>query len=123
VFIEDNLSNVRLLEYVLAQRPGVTLMPAMQGSIGLDLARQHQPDLVLLDLNLPDLDGRDVLQSLKTSPDTCSIPVVVLSAEAVPSRIEEMRAAGADGYLTKPLDVKEFLKILDTILAKERGKS
>jgi PAS domain S-box-containing protein len=123
VFVEDNLSNVRLLEYVLAQRPGVTLMPAMQGSIGLDLARQHQPDLVLLDLNLPDLDGRDVLQSLKTSPDTCSIPVVVLSADAGPSRIEEMREAGADGYLTKPLDVHEFLKILDALLAKERSLS
>jgi len=119
VFIEDNLSNVRFIEYVLAQRPGVTMIPAMQGSIGLELAQRHHPDLVLLDLNLPDLDGRDVLRALKSSPDTADIPVVVLSAEAVPSRIDELNAAGVDGYLTKPLDVREFLKMLDQLLSEE----
>jgi len=121
VFIEDNLSNVRFIEYVLAQRPGVTLIPAMQGSMGIELAKEHHPDLILLDLNLPDLGGRDVLHALKSSPATADIPVVVLSAEAVPSRISEMQAAGADGYLTKPLDVHAFLQLFDELLSKERS--
>jgi len=116
VFIEDNLSNVKLVEYVLGQRPGVRLIPAMQGSIGLELAVQHAPDVILLDLNLPDLEGRDVLRQLKASPETSDIPVVVLSADAAPARADKLRAAGADGYLTKPLDVKEFLTVLDALL-------
>ena len=123
VFIEDNLSNVKLLEYVLSHRPGARLIPAMQGSIGLELARRHHPDLILLDLNLPDADGRDILRELKHSPATASIPVVVLSAEAIPARVEELRASGADGYLTKPLDVKEFLKTFDALLSDRKEPS
>jgi len=114
--IEDNLSNLRLMEVLLRSRPGTTLLAAMQGSIGLDLARQHEPDLILLDLNLPDISGKEVLARLQASALTCDIPVVVLSADATPAQIERLLKAGAKAYLTKPLDVTEFLHTLDAIL-------
>jgi signal transduction histidine kinase/CheY-like chemotaxis protein len=114
--IEDNLSNMRLLEVLLRSRPGVTLLPAMQGSIGLDLARQHMPDLILLDLNLPDISGKEVLARLQASALTRDIPVIILSADATASQIERLLTAGARAYLTKPLDVTEFLRTLDTML-------
>jgi PAS domain S-box-containing protein len=126
LFIEDNLSNVKFISYVLRQRPGAQLIPAMQGSIGLELAAKHAPDLILLDLSLPDMDGRDVLYRLKQRRETADIPVVVLSAEASPSRVDELCGAGADGYLTKPLDVKEFLRVFDELLSEpgeRRGQS
>src|SRR5439155_15773073 len=116
VLIEDNLSNVKFIEYVLSQRPGARLIPAMQGSLGFELVRRHHPDIVLLDLNLPDLDGRDVLRQLKSAPETAAIPVVILSADAAPARVDELYGVGADGYLTKPLDVKGFLKTFDALL-------
>ena len=115
--IEDNLSNLRLMEVVLRSRPEITLMAAMQGSVGLDLARQHEPDLILLDLNLPDISGREVLARLQASALTRDIPVIILSADATASQIERLRSAGAGAYLTKPLDVTEFLHTLDTLLA------
>jgi CheY-like chemotaxis protein len=93
----------------------------MQGSIGLDLARQHAPDLILLDLNLPDLPGREVLARLQGSAVTRDIPVIVLSADATVSQIERLRSAGARAYLTKPLDVGEFLHTLDTLLPAKKA--
>ena len=120
LYIEDNLSNMRLLEVLLRSRPGITLLPAMQGSVGLDLARQHAPDLILLDLNLPDLSGKEVLARLQGSALTRDIPVIVLSADATTSQIERLRSAGARAYLTKLLDVAEFLQTLDTLLSDEK---
>ena len=84
LYIEDNLSNLRLLEVLLTCRPEVTLLAAMQGSVGLDLARQHQPDLILLDLNLPDMSGKEVLARLQQSALTSDIPVIIISADATP---------------------------------------
>jgi len=118
--IEDNLSNLRLMEVLLRSRPCITLLAAMQGSIGLDMARQHEPDLILLDLNLPDISGKEVLSRLQASALTCDIPVVVLSADATPAQIERLLGAGARAYLTKPLDVNEFLHTLDTMLPNKR---
>ena len=116
LYIEDNLSNLRLLEVVLRNRPDVTLMSAMQGSVGLDLARQHAPDLILLDVNLPDISGQEVLTRLQASALTRDIPVIVLSADATASQVERLWDAGARAYLTKPLDVTEFLYTLDRLL-------
>ncbi len=116
LYIEDNLSNLRLLEVVLQSRPEVTLLAAMQGSVGLDLARQHKPDLVLLDLNLPDISGKEVLSRLRQSPLTGEIPVIIISADATPPQIERLLAAGAKAYLTKPLNVADFLRALDETL-------
>jgi PAS domain S-box-containing protein len=109
VYIEDNLSNLKLVEQVLEHLPRVRLIPAMQGKLGIDLIRQHQPDLILLDLHLPDLHGRDVLEQLKRDPATAAIPAVVLSADATPAQVERLLAAGAAGYLTKPIDVESLL--------------
>ncbi|HMC37912.1 MAG TPA: response regulator, partial [Actinomycetota bacterium] len=118
--IEDNPANLKLIERLAARRPGWKLLTAMQGSLGLDLARQHRPDLVLLDLHLPDLPGEEVLNALREDPRTSDIPVVVVSADATPSQIRKLLAAGATAYLTKPLDVRRFLELMDETLAMRR---
>jgi PAS domain S-box-containing protein len=113
LYIEDNLSNLTLVEQILEERPEIELLTAMQGQVGLDLACQHLPDLILLDLHLPDLPGWDVLGQLKIGEMTASIPVVVISADATSRQIKRLLKAGAVSYLTKPLDVTEFLRLLD----------
>lgn len=113
LYIEDNLINLRLIEHLLKMRPQVRLLSAMQGRLGLELAREHHPDLILLDLNLPEMSGEEVLENLQSDASTRGIPVVVLSADAVSSRIEHVLQSGARAYLTKPLDVPQFLQTLD----------
>ena len=115
--IEDNLSNIQLIERVLAQRPGVRLIPAMQGRLGVELARQHRPVLVLLDLNLADISGEDVLSMLRDDPATAHTPVAIISADAMPRQAQRMLAAGATAYLTKPIDVRQLLELVDSSLA------
>jgi CheY-like chemotaxis protein len=104
------------VESILSRRPGIELLPAMQGSIGFDLACQHHPDLILLDLNLPDTHGADVLQRLLAEPSTRDIPVIVLSADATARQIARLRALGIHEYLTKPIDMKQFLRVVDQTL-------
>jgi PAS domain S-box-containing protein len=113
VYVEDNLSNLHLVERILERRPDVRLVPALQGRLGLDLATQHQPDLVLLDLHLPDMSGEDVLRQLKGHPTTAGIPVVVMSADATAGRVSRLMEIGAVDYLTKPIDVTRFLAVID----------
>jgi signal transduction histidine kinase/CheY-like chemotaxis protein len=117
LYVEDNVSNLQLVEQVLSRRPEVTLIPAMRPQLGLDLAAEHHPDLVLLDLHLPDMPGQEVLRRLRANPTTADIPVVVLSADARPSQVEHLLGQGARAFLTKPLDVKELLDLLDAIAA------
>ena len=117
LYVEDNLSNFTLIERALAAHRNVKLLPAMQGRIGLDLAREHHPDLILLDLHLPDIDGDEVLARLRAELETREIPVIVISADATQGQIERLRAAGAREYLTKPLDIVEFLKAVDDVLS------
>ena len=114
--VEDNPSNIQLLERILRRRPGVHLRTAQSGAEAIDLALAIRPELVLLDLNLPDMSGRDVLARLKAEPETTDIPIVMLSADATESQIERMLAAGAVAYLTKPLDVGQLLKTIDAYL-------
>jgi PAS domain S-box-containing protein len=109
VYVEDNLSNLRLVERLLARLDDVRLIPAMQGQLAIDLARQHQPDVILLDLHLPGLHGREVLAQLKRDPVTAAIPVVVLSADVTPAQFERLRATGAAACLTKPIDAEALL--------------
>jgi CheY-like chemotaxis protein len=90
----------------------------MQGGLGLELAREHGPDMILLDLHLPDINGDEVLRRLRAEPETQGIPVVMLSADATPRQIERLLQAGASAYLTKPLDVKRFLQVVEETLAK-----
>jgi PAS domain S-box-containing protein len=116
LYIEDNLANLALVETFLMPRPEWQTIPALQGLVGLELAREHQPDLVLLDLHLPDLHGSEVLRRLRADPRTAGIPVVVISADATHTAVQELLAAGADAYLTKPLDLDEFLRTLEQFL-------
>jgi signal transduction histidine kinase/CheY-like chemotaxis protein len=120
LYIEDNLSNLQLVEQLLSRRPEVTLIPAMRPQLGLDLACEHHPDLVLLDLHLPDLPGEEVLRRLQSNPRTAEIPVVILSADARPSQVERLLDQGVRAFLTKPLDIKQLLEVLDAIAAEHQ---
>jgi PAS domain S-box-containing protein len=116
LYIEDNLANMNLMERILRHRPQIKLLTALQGRLGLDLALQHRPDLILLDLHLPDVPGKEVLRLLRENPKTKDIPVTIISADATPGQIERMLAAGAQDYISKPLDVSEILTHLDQVL-------
>jgi signal transduction histidine kinase/ActR/RegA family two-component response regulator len=115
--IEDNDSNYRLIERTLAKRPEVKLISGKLGSSALPLAEKHLPDLVLLDMHLPDLLGDEVLGILKSHSTTADIPVVVISADATPGTIDRMLRAGASAYLTKPLDISNLLEVVDKAIA------
>ena len=122
LYIEDNFSNVTLVDQMLAERPTFELMTAIQGRVGLELARQHTPDLILLDLHLPDMPGWQVLAQLKADHLTRGIPVVVISADATAPQIKRLLSAGARAYLTKPLDVVEFFRVIDETLGSATAK-
>jgi DNA-binding response OmpR family regulator/two-component sensor histidine kinase len=113
--IEDNLSNLQLVERIFARRPETKVLSAPQGRLGLELAREHRPDLILLDLHLPDLPGEEVLERLRAEPLTRAIPVVVLSADATPGQIARLLASGARAYLTKPLDIRRLLEVVEDL--------
>ncbi|HEV2736142.1 MAG TPA: ATP-binding protein, partial [Longimicrobiaceae bacterium] len=116
LYVEDNLANLSLVETILLSRPGWRTVPALQGQLGVELAREHRPDLVLLDLHLPDIPGEEVLRRLRADERTAAIPVVVISADATHAMVDRLRAAGADAYLTKPLDIDEFLAAVERFL-------
>ena len=119
--IEDNLANVELVERVLAQRPEINVVAAMQGRMGLDLARRHHPVLVLLDLNLVDLPGVEVLQMLRDDPATADIPVAIVSADAMPRQVQRLLSSGAIAYLTKPIDIHRLLALVDDAVARAKA--
>ena len=114
--IEDNPANLRLIESIFAHRTDIRLLGAIAPGLGLELARMHRPALILLDINLPDMDGYAVMQCLRENEATRGIPVVAISASAMPKDIERGKAAGFADYLTKPIDVARLLTIVDRIL-------
>jgi PAS domain S-box-containing protein len=116
LYIEDNRANLGLMEQVLTYRPGVRLLSATQGGAGLEMARRQHPDLILLDVHLPDMQGDEVLRQIQSDPHLRATPVVVVSADATLSQAERLLAAGAREYLTKPIDVARFLALLDRLL-------
>jgi CheY-like chemotaxis protein len=112
LYIEDNLSNFQLIERVLAPQRSIRLIPAMQGGLGMELAERHKPDLILLDLHLPDVPGAILFERLRANPLTRDIPVVVVSADATERQFKRLLDAGAADYLTKPLDLRRFLDVV-----------
>jgi len=116
LYIEDNLANLALVETILLSRPNWRTIPALQGQIGVELAQEHLPDLVLLDLHLPDISGEEVLRRLRADSRTAGIPVIVITADATRATLDRLRTAGADGYLTKPLDIDDFLGALHRLI-------
>jgi CheY-like chemotaxis protein len=117
LYIEDDPVNFTLVERILEFRPALKLMHARSGGDGVEMAQSLRPKLVLLDLNLPDMHGSDVLRQLQAEPATARVPVVVLSADATPSQIERLLTAGARNYLTKPFDIDPFLAVVDEMVA------
>jgi len=116
LYVEDNETNVEVMRGVLRQRPQVHLEVATLGLDGLAAARRLHPDLILLDMHLPDITGPELLRHLMADDETAAIPVVVVSADATPARIEQALTLGASHYVTKPLALAPFLQILDEVL-------
>jgi CheY-like chemotaxis protein len=117
LYIEDNVGNVRLMERLLVHRPNLRLITSLEGRHGFEMARQHRPDLILLDVHMPDVSGYDVLELLRGDASTASIPVVMLSADASHEQVQRFSDAGARDYLTKPLDLQNFLSQLESYLS------
>jgi CheY-like chemotaxis protein len=116
LYIEDNETNVEVMRGVLLQRPQVELSVVHNGLDGVGAVRRLRPDLVLLDMGLPDISGLELLRHLKHDDDIAGIPVIVVSADATAARIEEALTLGALHYVTKPLEVARFLTVLDEAL-------
>ena len=116
LYIEDNDINIEVMRGILTRRPQVLLSVAASGLDGLAAVRTTPPDLVLLDMNLPDISGMALLQHLKADERTAEIPVVVVSADAMPAQIQAALAAGAARYLTKPVSVEDTLAVIDELL-------
>jgi PAS domain S-box-containing protein len=112
LYIEDNLANLHLVEQIFERVGNIDIMSAVQGRLGLELARTHRPDLILLDLHLPDMPGEDVAKALRADEGTRGIPIVVLSADAYSSKQRRLLALGVDAYLTKPFDVNEMMALI-----------
>jgi PAS domain S-box-containing protein len=115
-YVEDNETNVEVMRGILAQRPQVQLEVSVTGGEAQSAIRRSLPDLVLLDMHLPDLNGLELLQRLKADPATAGIPVVVVSADATAAQIDAALQAGASLYLTKPVSVAELLAAVDEVL-------
>ncbi len=117
LYIEDNRSNVKLVEKLLNKRKGISMCAAYMPEEGIDIADKTLPDIILLDINLPGMDGYEVLKILKDSDRTRHIPVIALSANAMPSDIKYGLDTGFNYYLTKPINVKQFFSTLDTVIS------
>src|SRR5205085_190489 len=113
LYVEDNPSNIKLVERILGLRAQVELLVATGGREGLEMAVERRPALVLLDLNLPDMSGEEVLRGIRRDERTASTAVIMVSADATPGQIARLRGAGADDYLTKPFEIDEFLAVVD----------
>jgi signal transduction histidine kinase/ActR/RegA family two-component response regulator len=118
LYIEDHLPNIALMERLLGRRPGFELLTATTGQAGLELARSLHPDVVLLDLDLPDMRGEDVLAELRADSETADIPVIVVTADATARRQEELARAGSDAYVVKPIQLASFMSTLEAVLGR-----
>jgi PAS domain S-box-containing protein len=116
LYVEDNPANLKLVEQIVARRPDLRLLTAVTGNQGIEIARESHPEVILMDINLPDIGGIEVLGILRKDPATAHIPVVAISANAMPHDIEKGMQAGFFRYLTKPIKVNEFMDTLNLAL-------
>jgi len=123
LYVEDNPANLMLIENLIARRPNIRLLCASNGSRGIDIARSAQPDVILMDISLPDMNGFQVLQTLAKNTLTAHIPVIALSANAIPSDIAKGLEAGFFRYLTKPIRINEFMQVLDAALKSPQAEA
>lgn len=115
-YVEDNAINIEVMRGVLAMREQIVLECSALGLDGVAGIRHRRPDLILLDMQLPDVSGLELLRHLKADDLLASIPVIVVSADASPKHMEQALTLGAAHYVTKPLDVTQFLKLVDGVL-------
>jgi CheY-like chemotaxis protein len=122
--VDDNPANLELVAQLLTLRPRHWLLAASHAALGLAFARAHVPAVILMDINLPDISGTEALQILKSDPATAHIPVIALSANAMPHQIQSGLQAGFFRYVTKPIRVQEFLETLDEalLISQQGGK-
>jgi CheY-like chemotaxis protein len=121
LYVEDNPANLELVEQLIARRPDLRLLSVADGALGVDCARTYQPDVILMDINLPGISGVEAMKILRLDPKTAHIPVIALSANAVPRDIEKSLEAGFLAYITKPIKVNQFIEALDTALTSSPG--
>ncbi len=122
LYVEDNPANMTLVEQLIARRPELRLLGAANGTLGVELARERQPEVILMDINLPGISGIEALQLLRADPRTAHIPVLALSANAMAGDIKRGLDAGFFRYLTKPIRVAEFMEAIDVAMAAASGK-
>jgi CheY-like chemotaxis protein len=123
LYVEDNRANMQLVEQLIARRPDMRLLSAGDGMLGIEMARTHQPEVILMDINLPGMSGIQALKILREDPVTAHIPVLAISANAMPHDINKGLKAGFLRYLTKPIKVNEFMDALDMALELAGKKS
>ena len=116
LYVEDNPANLALVEQLMARRSDIRLLTAVNGTLGIELARVARPDMILMDINLPGLSGIEALKILREDPATAHIPIVALSANAMPRDIKKGLEAGFFYYLTKPIKLDEFMDTIDVAL-------
>ncbi len=116
LYVEDNLPNLKLVEQIIARRPDLRLLTATDGKRGIESARVNQPEVILMDINMPGMTGLEALQILRRDPSTAHIPIIALSANAMPHDIAKGLEAGFFNYVTKPMRVDEFMEALDAAL-------
>jgi len=117
LYVEDNPANLKLVQEIVNFRADLRLLAAPDGHLGIEMARAHQPDLILMDLNLPGMSGTDALRELRLDPRTAHIPVLALTANAMPRDVERGMEVGFFRYLTKPINIDEFNAAIDSTLA------
>ena len=120
LIVEDNEKNMKLVRDVL-QFKGYTTLEAMTGGEGVRLAKEHKPDVILMDIQLPDIDGITALGQIREYPETQRIPVIAVSASVMPDDQQRIVASGFDAYVTKPINVKEFIGIVEKFVRKIKG--
>ena len=116
LYVEDDPANLKLVEHILTRIPSIELFSAVSGELSIDLARAHKPDLILLDINLPGIDGYEVFNRLRTYKETTNIPIVAVSANALPRDIEKSLSFGFKEYIVKPINVPDFLEKIFKLL-------
>jgi CheY-like chemotaxis protein len=113
LYVEDNPANMKLVEQIIARHPEMRLLTAVNGKSGIEIAHESRPDVILMDINLPGINGFEAMKILHSDPETAHIPVIAISANAMPRDIERGIEAGFFRYITKPIKVDEFMAALD----------